>query len=506
MPDKDCPICGEKYYKDGFDIPFETFLGFEGDKEPDIDLNFAGEYQPNAHKYTQKLFGEDYVYRAGTIGTVAEKTAYGFIKKYEELKNEKFSNAQIEVLQKKCTGIKRTTGQHPGGVMVVPDYKDIFDFSPIQYPANDKKSGTLTTHFDYHSISSRLVKLDILGHDDPTVIKMLEDLTHRDPKTIPFDDPATLSIFSSTKALGLDPKELGANSGTFGIPEFRTGFTRQMIDDTHPSCFSDLVRISGFSHGTDVWLGNAQDLIRSGQCTLREAISARDDIMMYLIHSGIDPLLSFQTMESVRKGKGIKEETVKILREGGIPEWYIEACQKIKYMFPRAHATAYVMMAWRIAYCKVHYPLAFYAAYFSIRAAEFDADVVARGKDYVKKQLDALEAKETPDIKEKATIIVLQLAWEMYLRGFFMERVDIYASEAERFVLHEKSLLPPLASLSGVGASAARSIVEARKDGLFTSIEDIKKRTGVSKTCIEALQAHGCLADMDASDQMELFM
>ena len=279
-----------------------------------------------------------------------------------------------------------------------------------------------------------------------------------------------------------------------------------MIDDTHPSCFSDLVRISGFSHGTDVWLGNAQDLIRNGQCTLREAISARDDIMMYLIHNGIDPLLSFQTMESVRKGKGIKEETVKILREGGIPEWYIEACQKIKYMFPRAHATAYVMMAWRIAYCKVHYPLAFYAAYFSIRAAEFDADVVARGKDHVKKQLDTLEAKEVPDIKEKATIIVLQLAWEMYLRGFSMEHVDIYASEAERFVLHEKSLLPPLASLGGVGISAARSIVEARKDGLFTSIEDIKKRTGISKTCIEALQAHGCLADLDASDQMELFM
>ena len=469
-------------------------------------MNFSGEYQPVAHKYTEELFGKDNVYRAGTIATVADKTAFGYVKKFFEEKGVKKHNAYIASLAAGCMGVKRTTGQHPAGIMVVPRNMDVHFFTPIQRPADDKNTTTITTHFDYHSISSRLVKLDILGHDDPTVIKMLEDLTHRDPKTIPFDDPATLSIFSSTKALGLDPKELGANSGTFGIPEFRTGFTRQMIDDTHPSCFSDLVRISGFSHGTDVWLGNAQDLIRSGQCTLREAISARDDIMMYLIHSGIDPLLSFQTMESVRKGKGIKEETVKILREGGIPEWYIEACQKIKYMFPRAHATAYVMMAWRIAYCKVHYPLAFYAAYFSIRAAEFDADVVARGKDYVKKQLDALEAKETPDIKEKATIIVLQLAWEMYLRGFFMERVDIYASEAERFVLHEKSLLPPLASLSGVGASAARSIVEARKDGLFTSIEDIKKRTGVSKTCIEALQAHGCLTDMDASDQMELFM
>ena len=506
LPSRKCPVCGTELLKDGHDIPFAVFLGFDGDKVPDIDLNFSGEYQPVAHKYTEELFGKDNVYRAGTIATVADKTAFGYVKKFFEEKGVKKHNAYIASLAAGCMGVKRTTGQHPAGIMVVPRNMDVHFFTPIQRPADDKNTTTITTHFDYHSISSRLVKLDILGHDDPTVIKMLEDLTHRDPKTIPFDDPATLSIFSSTKALGLDPKELGANSGTFGIPEFRTGFTRQMIDDTHPSCFSDLVRISGFSHGTDVWLGNAQDLIRSGQCTLREAISARDDIMMYLIHSGIDPLLSFQTMESVRKGKGIKEETVKILREGGIPEWYIEACQKIKYMFPRAHATAYVMMAWRIAYCKVHYPLAFYAAYFSIRAAEFDADVVARGKDYVKKQLDALEAKETPDIKEKATIIVLQLAWEMYLRGFFMERVDIYASEAERFVLHEKSLLPPLASLSGVGASAARSIVEARKDGLFTSIEDIKKRTGVSKTCIEALQAHGCLDDMDASDQMELFM
>ena len=506
LPSRKCPVCGTELLKDGHDIPFAVFLGFDGDKVPDIDLNFSGEYQPVAHKYTEELFGKDNVYRAGTIATVADKTAFGYVKKFFEEKGVKKHNAYIASLAAGCMGVKRTTGQHPAGIMVVPRNMDVHFFTPIQRPADDKNTTTITTHFDYHSISSRLVKLDILGHDDPTVIKMLEDLTHRDPKTIPFDDPATLSIFSSTKALGLDPKELGANSGTFGIPEFRTGFTRQMIDDTHPSCFSDLVRISGFSHGTDVWLGNAQDLIRSGQCTLREAISARDDIMMYLIHSGIDPLLSFQTMESVRKGKGIKEEVVKVLREGGIPEWYIEACQKIKYMFPRAHATAYVMMAWRIAYCKVHYPLAFYAAYFSIRAAEFDADVVARGKAYVKKQLDALEAKEVPDVKEKATIIVLQLAWEMYLRGFSMEHVDLYASEAERFILHEKSLLPPLASLGGVGASAARSIVEARKDGRFTSIEDIKKRTGVSKTCIEALQAHGCLADMDASDQMELFM
>ena len=506
LPSRNCPVCGTPLIKDGHDIPFAVFLGFDGDKVPDIDLNFSGDYQPVAHKYTEELFGKDNVYRAGTIATVAEKTAFGYVKKFFEEKGVKKHNAYIASLAAGCMGVKRTTGQHPAGIMVVPRNMDVHFFTPIQRPADDKNTTTITTHFDYHSISSRLVKLDILGHDDPTVIKMLEDLTHRDPKTIPFDDPATLSLFSSTKALGLTPEELGANSGTFGIPEFRTGFTRQMIDDTHPSCFSDLVRISGFSHGTDVWLGNAQELIRNGQCTLHDAISARDDIMMYLIHNGIDPLLSFKTMEAVRKGKGIKPDVVEILRKGKIPEWYIESCQKIKYLFPRAHATAYVMMAYRIAFCKVHYPLAFYAAYFSIRAAEFDANVISRGKDFVKSELDALDAKEALDLKEKGTQIVLQLAWEMYLRGYSMEKVDLYKSKAEKFVIHEKSLLPPIASLSGVGASAARSVVEARKDGMFTSIEDIKKRTGISKTCIEILREHGCLEGMTESDQLELFM
>ena len=404
-----------------------------------------------------------------------------------------------------CQGVKRTTGQHPAGIMVVPRNMDVHFFTPVQHPADDKDSATITTHFDYHSISSRLVKLDILGHDDPTVIKMLEDLTHRDPQTIPFDDPATLSLFSSTKALGLTQEELGATSGTFGIPEFRTSFTRQMIDDTHPSCFSDLVRISGFSHGTDVWLGNAPDLIRKGTCTMHDAISARDDIMMYLIHKGIDPLLSFKTMEKVRKGRGIAPEVVEKLREGGVPEWYIDACQKIKYLFPRAHATAYVMMAYRIAFCKVHYPLAFYAAYFSIRAAEFDANVISRGKDYVRQKLDELDAKDDLEAKDKAVQIVLQLAWEMFLRGFYMEKVDIYHSSADRFIIHEKSLLPPIASLSGMGGVAARSIVEARKDGEFTSVEDLRKRTGISKTNIELLRNHGCLDGMSESDQMDLF-
>ena len=508
LPDKNCPVCGEPLIKDGHDIPFAVFLGFDGDKVPDIDLNFSGTYQPVAHKYTEILFGKDNVYRAGSIQTVADKTAFGYVKKFFEEKGVKKHISYIDRLAHGCMGVKSTTGQHPAGIMVVPRNMDVHFFTPIQHPANDMNCGTITTHFDYHSISSRLVKLDILGHDDPTVIKMLEDLTCRDPKTIPFDDKATMSIFNSTAALGLTPEELGATSGTFGIPEFRTPFTRQMIDDTNPDVFSDLVRISGFSHGTDVWLGNAQDLIRGGQCTIKNAISARDDIMMYLIHHGIDPLLSFKTMEKVRKGKGISDDVVETLRKGDIPEWYIQSCQKIKYLFPRAHATAYVMMAYRIAFCKVHYPLAYYAAYFSIRAAEFDANVIARGKDYVKEQIDLLEqaSKEKKlDVKQNATLIVLQLAWEMYLRGYSCESVDIYESEAEKFVIHEHSLLPPIASLSGMGTKASQSIVEARKDGVFTSIEDLRRRTGISKTNIEILREHGCLDGMGESDQIALF-
>ena len=508
LPDKVCPVCGTPLIKDGHDIPFAVFLGFDGDKVPDIDLNFSGAYQPVAHKYTEILFGKDNVYRAGSIQTVADKTAFGYVKKFYEEKDVKKHISYIDKMAHGCMGVKSTTGQHPAGIMVVPRNMDVHFFTPIQHPANDMNCGTITTHFDYHSISSRLVKLDILGHDDPTVIKMLEDLTHRDPKTIPFDDEATMSIFNSTTALGVTPEKLGATSGTFGIPEFRTPFTRQMIDDTQPDVFSDLVRISGFSHGTDVWLGNAQDLIRSGQCTIKNAISARDDIMMYLIHNGIDPLLSFKTMEKVRKGKGIADDVVEILRKGGIPEWFIESCQKIKYLFPRAHATAYVMMAYRIAYCKVHYPLAYYAAYFSIRAAEFDANVIARGKDYVGQQIKELEAmgkEKKLDAKQNATLIVLQLAWEMYLRGYSCERVDLYRSGADRFIIDGNALLPPIAALAGMGQKAAQGIVEARKEGAFTSIEDLRRRSGISKTNIEILRSHGCLDGMSESDQIALF-
>jgi DNA polymerase III subunit alpha, Gram-positive type len=506
LPDKKCPVCGTPMIKDGHDIPFAVFLGFDGDKVPDIDLNFSGDYQPVAHKYTEELFGKDNVFRAGTITTVAEKTAYRYVRKYFEKKGIRKRPAFFSSLANGCTGVKSTTGQHPGGIMVIPRNMDVHHFTPIQRPADKKDAASITTHFDYHSISSRLVKLDILGHDDPTVIKMLEDLTHRDPKTIPFDDPATMSIFSSTMALGVTPEDLGATSGTFGIPEFRTSFTRQMIDDTKPKHFSDLVRISGFSHGTNVWLDNAQELIRQGISTLGDAISARDDIMMYLIHKGIKPLLAFKTMENVRKGRGIKPDVVEELKKGGIPDWYIASCQKIKYLFPRAHATAYVMMAYRIAFCKVHYPLAFYAAYFSIRAAVFDADIVARGQEAVREKLKELEEKEKPEDKDKEMIIMLQIAWEMYLRGYSVEMVDLYRSKAEKFVILKKSLLPPFTSLNGLGASDAKNIVEGRKKGVFTSIEDMKKRTGISKTSVEALRMHGSLDGMSESDQLALFI
>ncbi len=507
LPDKDCPVCGTPMLKDGHEIPFAVFLGFDGDKVPDIDLNFSGEYQPVAHKYTEELFGKDNVFRAGSITTVADKTAYGFVKKYYEEKGQSKREAFIGHMATGCQGVKRTTGQHPAGIMVVPRNMDVHFFTPLQHPADDLTSETITTHFDYHSISSRLVKLDILGHDDPTVIKMLEDLTHRDPKTIPFDDPATLSIFNSTKALGVTPEELGANSGTYGIPEFRTNFTRQMIDDTNPKCFSDLVRISGFSHGTDVWLGNAQDLIRGGTCTLQNAISARDDIMIYLMHSGVDPLASFKIMERVRKGKGIPEDQVEMLREKKIPEWYIESCQKIKYMFPRAHATAYVMMAYRIAFCKVHYPLAYYAAYFSIRAAAFDADIISMGQKAVEEKMQELEAKDKREAKEEELYVVLQLAWEMYIRGFTCEKVDLYRSKADRFAMvpEHNAILPPFTALGGLGGVDAHSIEAQREDGEFSSIENLKKRTGITKTSIEALRRHGCLEGMDESDQLSLF-
>lgn len=505
LPDKNCPACGYPLTKDGHDIPFAVFLGFDGDKVPDIDLNFSGEYQSSAHKYTEILFGRHNVYRAGSIMTIADKTALGYTRKFfaaQELK--KHTSFLIKVSQG-CIGVKSTSGQHPAGIMVVPRDMDIHYFTPIQHPAGKKSADTITTHFDYHSISSRLVKLDILGHDDPTVIKMLEKLTHIDPLTIPLDDKPTLSIFNSTDAINLKPSQIGTNSGTFGIPEFRTSFTQMMIDDTRPNCFSDLVRISGFSHGTDVWLGNAQELIKRGVCTLKDAISARDDIMMYLIHHGVDALKSFKIMENVRKGKGISADAVEDLRAHDVPNWYIDSCQKIKYLFPRAHATAYVMMAYRIAYCKVHYPLAYYAAYFSIRAAEFEAQEIIKGKNHIKARIDELSKGSGEEDKDEGTLAVLQLAYEMMLRGFTFERVDLYRSDASKFIMLKDSLLPPLQSLTGVGETAAKNIVAAREEGKFSSIDDLRSRAGITRTSITALQEHGCLKGLSESNQTSLF-
>ncbi|MDU2122396.1 MAG: PolC-type DNA polymerase III [Clostridium celatum] len=507
LEDKDCPDCGVPYIKDGHDIPFETFLGFEGDKEPDIDLNFSGDNQGDIHKYTEVLFGKGYVFKAGTIGTVAEKTAYGFVKKYLDQKGIIVSQAEIERLTIGCTGIKRTTGQHPGGIMVVPNYTDVYNFTPIQRPADDSTSDVTTTHFDYHSISGRLLKLDILGHDDPTVLRMLQDITGLDPKTIPLNDKKVLSLFTSPEALGVTKEELECEVGSYGLPEFGTKFVRQMLVDTQPQTFSDLVRISGLSHGTDVWLNNAQYFIKEGYTTLRDCIATRDDIMVYLMYKGVEPKTAFTIMESVRKGKGLTEDFEKTMKENNVEDWYIESCKRIKYMFPKGHAVAYVMMAVRVAYYKVYYPLAYYATYFTVRGADdFDADLVCKGETAVHAKLQELYALgNQATVKDKGLITVLELSFEMYKRGFKMLKVDLYKSDATKFLIVDNALRPPLSSLQGVGVNAAKSIAEARKDGEFISKEDLRLRSKVSKTVIETLSNHGCLEGMSETNQLSLF-
>ena len=509
MLDKNCPVCGEPLLKEGFDIPFETFLGFKGNKEPDIDLNFSGEYQSKAHEYTEVIFGKGQTFRAGTIGTVAEKTAYGYAMHYFEDRGISKRRCELERISKGCVGVRRTTGQHPGGIIVLPYGNEIYKFTPVQRPANDMTTKTTTTHFDYHSIDHNLLKLDILGHDDPTMIRMLEDLTGVDAKTIPLDNKEVMSLFASTDALGITPDDIdGCELGSLGIPEFGTEFVIQMLKDTKPKTFSDLVRISGLSHGTDVWLGNAQTLIEEGKATISTAICTRDDIMTYLINKGMESELSFTIMESVRKGKGLKPEWEEAMLANDVPDWYIWSCKKIKYMFPKAHAAAYVMMAYRIAYFKVFYPLAYYAAYFSIRASAFNYELMCQGQDkllyYIadfKKRNDA----GTLSQKEQDTLKDMRLVQEMYARGFNFVKIDLYTAKATRFQIIGDKLMPSFSTIDGMGDKAAEAVVEAAKDGPFLSRDDFRDRTKVSKTVIDLMNSLGLFGDLPESNQLSLF-
>lgn len=503
MPDKVCPECGSPMRKDGHNIPFEVFLGFYGDKEPDIDLNFAGEYQPQAHKYTEELFGEGYVFRAGTIGKIAEKTAYGYVKKYFEGKN--ISPVEIDRLAKEITDGKRTSGQHPGGVMIVPKSKSIFDFTPIQYPADDATSGVITTHFDYNFIHGKILKLDILGHDGPTIIKMLEDFTGLDSNKIRLDDEKTLSIFNSAEIFNMDEEIFSCETGTLGIPEFGTSFVISMLKETKPKNFADLVRISGLSHGTDVWISNAQELVDSGRAELKDVIATREDIMVYLINAGAENKMAFDTMEKVRKGKGLTEEQEKIMKNLDLPEWYIDSCKKIKYMFPKAHAVAYVMLSFRIAYYKLNYPLAFYATYFTIKLNDFNGENIIEGPSFLKNRIKILREIQNPTAKDKGEIRVSEVALEMYARGLEFLPADLYKSKASKFTIEEGKIRMPLRAIPGIGENCANSIEEEAMKSKFLSIEDFSKRTKAGNSVITILQKNGMLIDLDETNQISLF-
>ena len=507
MPDKTCPKCGAKLKKDGLTIPFETFLGFNGDKVPDIDLNFSGEYQATAHKYVGELFGEEYVFKAGTISTVADKTAIMFARKYYENKEINAPEAELKRISKGVVDVRRTTGQHPGGIIVCPKTMDIHDFTPVQHPADKKDSDIITTHFDFHSIHDNLLKLDILGHDDPSTIRMLEDLTGINALEIPLDDPETMSIFSGTEALGVTPEQIDSKVGTFGVPEFGTNFVRGMLVDTMPHTFVELLIISGLSHGTDVWLNNAQDLVRNKTATLSEVIGLRDDIMVYLIQHGLEPGTAFKIMEFVRKGRaakeGMPEDFEKAMRENDVPEWYIDSCKKIKYMFPKAHAAAYVMMAFRIAYFKVHYPAEFYMAYYTVRADLFDAAIMAKGKDKVVQEMKKIKIKgSSATANEKNLLTILELCHEMYERGIEFGSVSLYKSHPYKFSKEDGKIIPPLNAFAGVGTNAAEAIAKAREDGGFMSKEDLKARAGITKTVVEVLAENGVLDDLPDSSQI----
>ena len=513
MPDKLCPECGEPLHKEGFDIPFETFLGFKGDKEPDIDLNFSGEYQSKAHKYTEVIFGAGQTFRAGTIGTIADKTAFGYVKKYYEGREIHKRNSEVERLAVGCTGVRKNTGQHPGGIIVLPLGQDINSFTPVQHPANDMTTDTVTTHFDYHSIDHNLLKLDILGHDDPTMIRMLQDMTGREPTTIPLDGRDVMSLFQNTDALGITPDQIGGcKLGALGIPEFGTDFAMQMLIDTKPQAFSDLVRIAGLAHGTDVWLGNAQTLIQEGKATISTAICTRDDIMTYLIQMGVESEEAFKIMEAVRKGmvaKGKCEkwpQWKKDMEDHNVPDWYIWSCEKIKYMFPKAHAAAYVMMAWRIAYCKIHYPLAYYGAFFSIRAKAFSYEIMCQGQDHLERVMADYKGRmDTLSNREKDAYGDMRVVQEMYARGFAFEPIDIFRAQSRSFQIVDGRLMPSLNSIEGLGEKAADAIVEAVKDGPFLSKEDFIQRTKVSKTIADLMASLGVLGKLPESNQISLF-
>ncbi|MBE5950288.1 MAG: PolC-type DNA polymerase III [Lachnospiraceae bacterium] len=508
MPDKVCPNCGEILKKDGADIPFETFLGFYGDKEPDIDLNFSGEYQSKAHEYTEVIFGKGQTFRAGTIGTLAEKTAYGYVLKYDEEHGIQHRKAEIERIAAGCVGVRRTTGQHPGGIIVLPIGEEIYSFTPVQHPANDMTVATITTHFDYHSIDHNLLKLDILGHDDPTMIRRLEDLTGIDAKTIPMDDQKVVSLFHSTEALGVTPSDLGGcDLGSLGLPELGTNFVMQMLRETKPKSFSDMIRISGLSHGTDVWTNNAQTLINEGTCTLESAICTRDDIMTFLIYQGVENGLAFKIMESVRKGKGLTPEMEEAMKAVGIPDWYIWSCKQIKYMFPKAHACAYVMMAFRVAYFKVYYPLAYYAAYFGIRASSFNYALMCLGKEILEKNMKEIKTridKKEATPKDSDTYENMRIVQEMYARGFEFLPIDIFKAKAHEFQIIDGKLMPALDTIDGLGEKAADLIVEAVKDGPFISRDDFKTRCKVSQTITDTMGDLGLLGDIPKSNQMSL--
>lgn len=506
LPDASCPQCGNVVSKDGFDIPFETFLGFEGDKIPDIDLNFSGEYQARAHQYVEELFGKENVFRAGTISTIAERTAYGFVVRYAEDNNIQLKNSEINRLVRGIAGVRRTTGQHPGGLIVVPRDHNIHEFTPLQHPADNKDSGIVTTHFEYHAIGDQLVKLDILGHDDPTVIKALEDLTGVKAAGISLSEPKTMQLFSSVEPLGLTPEEAGSPVGTIGVPEFGTRFVRQILESTRPTTFSELVRICGLSHGTDVWLNNAQSLIDQEIAPLNQVICNRDDIMTYLIQKGLEKRQAFKIMEQVRKGKGLSSSEIESMEECSVPSWYIDSCQKIKYMFPKAHAVAYVINSFRIAYFKVYHPLAFYASFFTVRAEDFEAETMLKGHEAIRQRIKEIDkmGNEAPQ-KERKLLPILEVAAEMCARGFHFYPVDIYQSRAAKYLVKEKGLLLPFSALPNIGRSAAEGVEKAQKAGTFLSVEEFQARTHLNKTSMDVLRQYRCFEGLPESNQIQLF-